>query len=215
MACENKKEWFDLVLRKYERHIRYGLHLEFESEIRIFQLSDSLGELGSTLGLSVGWGSSEAIGLDGEVGGLITHGQVEEAVVAPVGAPRVATDPVLFAGGGILAVTDDGDLVVDLGEFESLSVDVVSLTFNNLVVFGLESVGGLDTARDGAIGMKLSHHLVFTFDRVVVGHIVFPVVDSAAVGISSLTFTWWGAVTAHIVIRAHAVNQVVGSVLLA
>ena len=190
------------------------MHREFESE-SIIHSSDSLGELGSVCGLRVGWGTGEAIRLDGEVGALITHGQVEEAVVAPVGAPRVATDPVLFAGGGVLAVTDDGDLVVDLGESDGLSVDVVSLTFNNSVVLGLEGVGGLNTARDGAVGVKLSHHVVFAFDLVVVSHIVLSVVNSTAVGISSFTFTWWGAVTADIVVRAHAVNQVVGSVLLA
>ena len=61
----------------------------------------------SGLGLGVGWGSSETVSLDGEVGAGLTHGKVEEAHIAPVCTPGIATNPVLLASGGVFAVADN------------------------------------------------------------------------------------------------------------
>ena len=82
----------------------------------------SLGELldSRALRLGVGRCAGEAVSLDAQV--VRVHVHVEEAVVAPVGAPGIATDPVLLAFAG-LAVADDGDGVVQLGDTDVLFVD--------------------------------------------------------------------------------------------
>lgn len=169
--------------------------------------------LGCSLG--VGWGSGNAVGLDSEVGGGLAHGEVEEAVVAPVSSPGVSALPVLLAGGGVLAVADNGDLVVDHGEADGLLVDVVTGALDNLVVGGLEGVGGVDTAGDGAVSVELSLHVVGTLHAVVVRDVVLLVVDGLAVGIGGLALRGRRAVTADIVVGAHAVDQVVSGVLFA
>ena len=166
------------------------------------------------LGLGVGWGSGKTVSLDSEVGAGSAHGEVEESEVTPVSAPGVATDPVLLLSGGILAVTNDGDLVVDLGEGSQLSVDVVSLAFNDRGVLSLELVCGVNTAGDGAVSVELSHHSVLALHAVVIGDIVVGVLDSLTVSIGSLALGGRGAVTADIVRSAHVVDQVVGGVLL-
>ena len=105
--------------------------------------------------------------------------------------------------------------MVDLREEDLLRVDVVANTLDNLVVSSLELVSGMDTARDGAISVKLSLHLVSTSDAVHVSDIIVLVVDSLTVGISSLTFGGGSAVTADIISGAHAVHKVEGCVLFA
>ena len=104
--------------------------------------------------------------------------------------------------------------MVDLREEDGFPVDVIALAFDNLVVLGLKLVGGMDTAGDWAVGMKLSLHLISTSDTVVVSHIVVCVVDGLAIGIGSLAFRRRSTVTANIIVRAHTVNQIIGSVLL-
>ena len=65
------------------------------------------------------------------------------------------------------------------------------------------------------MGVKLSLHLVGTGHTVVVSDVVLLVGDGLALGISLLARLGGSAVTADIVVCAHAVNQVVGGVLLA
>merc|ERR1719148_474127 len=178
-------------------------------------LEEELSLESGRIGLSVGWDSGNTVGLDSEVGAGLTHGEVEEAVVTPVGAPGVSSLPVALAGGGVDTVTNNGDLVVDLGDLDVLSEDVVTLTLNDLVVGGLEEIGCVDTAGDGTMSIELSHHLVSTLDLVVIGDVVLSVLDSNAVDISSLTCSGRGAVTADIVVRAFTALQVLGSVLFA
>ena len=71
----------------------------------------------------------DAVPLDAEV--VPVHGNPEEAVLAPVGAPGVATDPVLLAV--LLAPAHHGDLVVDDGVAHLLPIDAARVL--------LESVG--------------------------------------------------------------------------
>ena len=184
--------------------------------------NDELGSLEEHLSLEGGLSrlgvlgdSGETVGLDSEVGAGLTHGEVEEAVVTPVGAPGVSSLPVALAGGGVDTVTNNGDLVVDHGEADSLLVDVVALTLNNLVVGGLEEISGVDTAGDGTVSGKLGLHLILTLDRVVIADVVLLVLNSLAVSISWLTIRGRGAVTADIVVCAHLSLQVEGRVLLA
>merc|ERR1719333_1871414 len=165
--------------------------------------------------LVVGWGSGNAIVLNSEV--VSAHLHVEEAVVTPVGSPGVAANPVLLASVGVLAVTDDRDLVVDHWEEDLLRVDVVTLTLVDTVVGVLPVVSGMDSAGDGTVGSELGLHLVGTLDLVVLADVVLAVVNGVAVGKRILTLLgWWvGAVSADVDVLAHAVNKVVGSVLLA
>ena len=174
----------------------------------------SLGEF-LHAGLGVGGDTGKTVGLDAEV--VAVHGHVEEAVVAPVGTPGVATDPVLLASGGVLAVTNDGDLVVDHGEADVLRVDVVALSLGDANVFCLEFVSGMNTTRDGTVLEELGHHLVLAGDGVVLADVVLLVLDSGAVLHAGLALGGRrpGAVTADIDVSAHAVNQVEGGVLLA
>ena len=58
-----------------------------------------------SLGLGGGGGSGKTITLNGEV--VTVHGHVEEAVITPVGTPRVATNPVLLTSLGVLTIADD------------------------------------------------------------------------------------------------------------
>merc|ERR1719333_1760548 len=134
--------------------------------------------------LVVGWGSGNAIVLNSEV--VSAHLHVEEAVVAPVGSPGVAANPVLLASVGVLAVTDDRDLVVDHWEEDLLRVDVVTLTLVDTVVGVLPVVSGMDSTRDGTVGSELGLHLVVLAD------VVLAVVNSVAVGERVLTLLgWW------------------------
>ncbi len=124
----------------------------------------SLGKLDGRGGLGVGWSSSNAISVDSEV--VLVHRHVEEAVVTPVGTPRVTTDPIFLTGGGILSIADNGDLVVDQREEDVLRVNVGS------IVGILELIGGVDSARDRSVCEELSLHLVYASNRVVFADVV-------------------------------------------
>lgn len=80
----------------------------------------------------------------------VTSDHAEEAIVSPVGAPRVAANPVLFSGDGVDTVADDGDLVVDQRESDVLLVDAISHV-------QLPSRGGVDTAAERSILQGLNH----------------------------------------------------------
>ena len=166
-------------------------------------------ELGLLVGLLVGGGASEAVGVDAKV--VLVHGHVEEAVVTPVGSPRVAADPVLLTSLWVLAVASDRDLVVDEREADLLGVDV------GAIVVVLEVLGGVDTARDGAVSVELSLHLVDAGKRVVLADVVLLVLDGDAAIEASLANRGRrpGAVTADVNVLAHVVDEVVSGVLLA
>ena len=131
-----------------------------------------MGELldSRALRLGVGRCAGEAVGLDAQV--VRVHVHVEEAVVAPVGAPGIATDPVLLALAS-LAIADDCDGVVQLGDADVLLID-------GGAIVGVERLGGLDAAGDGSL-LQLSLHLVGTNDVPVLGDVVTSVLDSGAV----------------------------------
>ena len=166
-------------------------------------------ELGLLVGLLVSGGASEAVGVDAKV--VLVHGHVEEAVVTPVGSPRVAADPVLLTSLWVLAVASDRDLVVDEREADLLGVDV------GAIVVVLEVLGGVDTARDGAVSVELSLHLVDAGKRVVLADVVLLVLDGDAAIEASLANRGRrpGAVTADVNVLAHVVDEVVSGVLLA
>ena len=100
-----------------------------------FSLNELLGRL-VALGLSVGWGAGEAVGLDTQV--VRVHVHVEEAPIAPVGSPRVTANPVLLTIFG-LAVTDYSNGVVEL---RCANVFLV----NSGAVILVKGIGGLDAA---------------------------------------------------------------------
>ena len=184
--------------------------------------NDELGSLEEHLSLEGGLSrlgvlgdSGETVGLDSEVGAGLTHGEVEEAVVTPVRAPGVSSLPVAFASGGIDTVTNNRDLVVDPGEADVLLVDVVTLTLNNAVVGGIEEITSVDTAGDGTVSVELSLHLILTLDGVVIGDVVLGEVDGLTLSIGLLAILGRLAVTADVVVGAHALLQVQSCVLLA
>ena len=165
--------------------------------------------------LGVGGGTSNAVGLNGKI--VLVHGHVEEAEVTPVGAPRVAANPVTLASSGIFTVANDRDLVVDHGEEHLLRVDVVALSFGNTNVGSLKVVSRMDTTRDGTVLVEFSHHLVLALDLVVLADIVLLVLNSSAVveALIALGIRRPGAVTADINVFTIASLEVVSSVLLA
>jgi hypothetical protein len=75
----------------------------------------------------------------------------------------------------------------------------------------------MDTARDWTIGGKLGLHLINTAERVVLADIVLGEVNGPAVVHTIFSLCWRrpGAVTAEINGFTLAINQVVGSILLA
>lgn len=166
-------------------------------------------------GLVISGGAGKAVGLDAEV--IAAHLHVEEAVVAPVGTPRVAANPVLLASLGVLTVADDRDFVVNHREEDLLGVDVVTLTLVDANVSGLPVAGSVDTARDGTVHGELGLHLLLTLEGVVLTDVVLLVLDSGATVHTVITLSGGrpGAVTADINICALAALEVVGDVLLA
>mmetsp|Transcript_12625 Transcript_12625/g.21241 ORF Transcript_12625/g.21241 Transcript_12625/m.21241 type:complete len:592 (+) Transcript_12625:45-1820(+) len=158
------------------------------------------------VGLEAG-DSGGAVVLDSE--SVSAGGHPEEATLSPVGSPGVSADPVVLAGLGILAVSDDGDLVVDHGEELELGVDAAGVL--------LEVVGDLDSAGDGAVLEDLGSHLLGASEAVVVAHVVVLVVNGPALVLAGLVDGAGrpGAVLAEVDGIAGATLEVVGDVLLA
>jgi len=163
-----------------------------------------LGEL-SGLGrrLGVGGNSGNTVFLDAEA--VTAHGHLEETVDSPVGTPRVTAPPEGSAV-SLNAESSDGDLVVDERESDLLGVDTSGVEF--------ESVGDMDTTRDGSVLGDLSLHLSNTLDLVMVSDVVSFRSNGSASFHARLTRSRWGrgAVTALIDGR-HSRLQVEGSVL--
>ena len=101
--------------------------------------------------------------------------------------------------------------MVDEREADLLGVDV------GAIVVVLEVLGGVDTARDGAVSVELSLHLVDAGKRVVLADVVLLVLDGDAAIEASLANRGRrpGAVTADVNVLAHVVDEVVSGVLLA
>jgi len=102
--------------------------------------------------------------------------------------------------------------VVDSGEADLLRVD-------SIVLFGIvseESVGDVDSARDGTVSGKLGLHLISSSDTVVVADVVSGVLDSPAFVLASFASRAWRpcAVLAG-GDRANLFLEVVGGVLFA
>jgi hypothetical protein len=150
----------------------------------------SLGELGSLrAGLGVGGDSSNTVFLDTET--VTAHGHLEGALNSPVGTPRVTAPP---EGGAVSLFTEskDRDLVVDERESHFLGVNTSSVE--------LESVGDVDTARDGSVLEDLSLHLSDTLNGVMVSDVVSGGSHSSAAFLTIFSSSRWGrgAVTADV-----------------
>ena len=157
-------------------------------------------------GLIEGRSSGCAVFLNAQV--VRVHVHVEEAVVSPVSAPRVAANPVLLSIGGH-SIANNSDLVVDLNVIEVLLEDGRS------IVVKLELLSCLDTAGNGAV-LELSLHLVSTRNVEVLTDVVASVgLDGSATINSTLANGRRrpGAVTAHVDVLAASVHIVVGSVV--
>jgi len=142
-------------------------------------LKERLGD-GCGDGLGVGRCSGEAVPLDAEI--VLVHVYVEETIVAPVGAPRVASNPVLLAFSSD-AVTNNRDLVVEQNEMDLLRVNGSS------IVIPLEVVGDVNTTRDGTV-LELSFHLVGSLDIPVLANVVANVrSDSCTVCKTVITYS--------------------------
>jgi hypothetical protein len=150
--------------------------IKFDESIR------SLGELSGFLRnrLGVSGDSSNTVIFNAKA--VTAHGHLEETSDSPVGTPRVTAPP---EGSAISLYTEssDGDLVVDERESDVLRVDTSSVVF--------ESVGNMDTARDGSIGGNFSLHLSFTLDRVMVSNVISFRSHSSAAFHASFTSSRW------------------------
>ena len=131
-------------------------------------MSELLDRAGLRLGVCRRAG--EAVSLDSQV--VRVHVHQEEAIVTPVGAPGVATDPVLLAVAS-LAIADNRDGVVQLRDTDVLFIDVRAMVV-------IELFSGLDTTRNGSL-LQLSLHLVSANNMPVLANVVTGVVDSEAV----------------------------------
>ena len=168
----------------------------------------SLGE--DLLGLNrllEGWFTGNAVSLNTEV--VCVHVHVEETIVSPVGAPRVATDPVFLAFLGH-TVSHDRDLVIEEQEFDIILV-------NAAIVVVIEVVGSVDTAGDGAV-LELGLHHLSTLHVVIFADVVAVHVSDGGASLDA-TFSNRGrgssAVTAHIDGLAAAIDIVVSLVVSA
>ena len=98
------------------------------------------------------------------------HGDPEEAVLPPVGAPAVPPDPELLAGGLVPAPAHHGDLVVDLRPLQLLKQGELRSTWpGRLPHLGEDSAlvlvklgGGVHTAPDRAALPDFSFHVLCT-----------------------------------------------------
>lgn len=87
-----------------------------------------------------------------------SHSDSEESVFAPVGSPRVSSDPVLF--GAFDAPSDDGDFVVNVDE-RPFREDTTGV--------GFELFGDSDTAGNRSSLVDFSFHLSDAADSSVLG----------------------------------------------
>lgn len=106
-------------------------------------------------------------------------------------------------------VADNRDLVVKLEIIDNLRV--------NPTVVVTELSSGLDAAAEGTVLSKFRLDLVYTNNRVILRDVVLSVGNGTALIKTIFTSRrgWGRAVLAEIVVRALAVDQVVGNVLLA
>ena len=146
----------------------------------------SLGELldSGSFWLGIAWRAGKTVCLNAQV--ILVHVHVEEALIAPVSAPGVATDPVLLAVVG-LAVAYNGDGMVQLGHTDVLLVDVSAIVL-------VKGFRGLDAAVNGSV-LQLGLHLVGTNDVPVLRHVVTCVIDSIAVLNARFSLGWRWACT--------------------
>ena len=158
--------------------------------------------------LSISRNTGYAVYFDGKV--VAAHLHAEETVFSPVGTPGVAANPVSLLAFFVKAVANNRDLVVNHGEEHVLAVDASEIVL-------LEVLGCVYTAGDGAMGIKLSLHLVSTTEVVVVTDVVLGVSNSETTTHAVVTDSGWGpgAFTASVNVCAHTSLEVVGSILLA
>jgi len=166
------------------------------------ELNDFFG-VRSDLGDTV-WKTGSAIRGDAKIVSVI-HGHLEEAILSPVGTPGVSSDPVALTI-GILAPSNNGDLVVDLWEPVMLRENTSGIV--------LELISGINTAGDWSMGHDLLLHLVSSIETIVILHEIVVVLDSPAFVLAGLSnWAWWpGAVLASSLRVAASINS---NVLLA
>ena len=157
-------------------------------------------------GLGVARCPGEAIPLDAEI--VFVHVDVEETIVSPVRAPRVASNPVFLAFSRN-AVANNRDLMIEQDERNFLRVNV------GAIVIVLEVVSNMNTTRNGTI-LELSLHLVSSSDFPVLTDVVANIrSDSCAVFKTVITNFWRRsmAVATDIDRGARASNIVEGDVV--
>ena len=63
-----------------------------------------------------------------DTGTITSDGELDVALVTPVGVPGVSDEPVLEAGGGVVTVSDGGDGVIEAGTASSGVKDTASVS---------------------------------------------------------------------------------------
>jgi len=127
--------------------------------------------------------TGKAVALDCQV--VFVHFDAEEAVFTPVGAPGVATDPVLGVRLLIIAVANDRDLMVNQGKTLALTVDAAGVS--------IEVGSRVNATADRAVSVELSLHLLGSHDCVIlVNVILFRGSHGTAAIEAILTLWWWG-----------------------
>jgi hypothetical protein len=157
-----------------------------------------------------GWNTGRAIAGNTEVL-MLLHGHLEEARLAPVGTPRVSTNPVLFTGVGD-APPNNSDFMVDNWNEEEFLIDTGGII--------LELVSSVDTAGNWTVLVDFGLHLVLAREAVVMRSIILLVLNSPALVLAGLSsWAWWpGAVLALInssaFLKIWVVIWIMGNVLL-
>lgn len=141
------------------------------------------------------WNGSNAVELDTKVEFRLAKWKLEEAVLSPVGSPRVSHNPVLLSRSSILSPSYNGDLVVDLNwKWELFMVDSTLVGVNQLVC-------GLDSTSDWPVLVNLSLHLISSSQAVVSVDVVSSVIGDGLAVIPTCLTSWTGwsmAVTANV-----------------
>lgn len=111
-------------------------HYQFEGKNQTNKTNQGC-QLDSRIGLSTGGNPSDGISRQADVADSGVAFDANVAVLAPVGSPRVAHDPV-GAGTAALAVTDDDDAVVDAVASRLAAIVAVRVVEDALAVATLE-----------------------------------------------------------------------------